>query len=237
MRRRALLFALLLSGCVSVPDIPPEIRKETHRVEIGRENVAVNFYFRPGKTPRPLAVVVHGFLANKDRMAHWGVLLAREGFIVAVPTNPTYANDDRNTAAVVGLVKMGRAGRWPIDAKTDSRVALVGFSRGGFETILAAAELGGDVEAWVGLDPVDRNGQGRAAAGKVRAPGLALLAEPAPLNALGNARGMLSVYAGRLEVVRVPQAGHLDAESPRRGGKFVVFEERVSRFLRRVFEM
>jgi pimeloyl-ACP methyl ester carboxylesterase len=237
VKPRALLFALLLSGCVSVPDIPPEIRKETHRVEIGRENVAVDFYFRPGKTPRPLAVVVHGFLANKDRMAHWGVLLAREGFIVALPTNPTYANDERNTAAIVGLVKMGRAGRWPIDAKSDSRVALVGFSRGGFETILAAAELGGDVEAWVGLDPVDRNGQGRAAAAKVRAPGLALLAEPAPLNAHGNARGMLSVYAGRLEVVRVPQAGHLDAESPRRGGKFAVFEERVSRFLRRVFEM
>jgi hypothetical protein len=63
------------------------------------------------------------------------------------------------------------------------------------------------------------------------------LAEPAPLNALGNARGMLSVYAGRLEVVRVPQAGHLDAESPRRGGQFAKFEERVSRFLRRVFEM
>jgi pimeloyl-ACP methyl ester carboxylesterase len=170
-------------------------------------------------------------------MAHWGVLLAREGFIVAVPTNPTYANDDRNTAAVVGLVKMGRAGRWPIDAKTDSRVALVGFSRGGFETILAAAELGGDVEAWVGLDPVDRNGQGRAAAAKVRAPGLALLAEPAPLNALGNARGMLSVYAGRLEVVRVPQAGHLDAESPRPNRKFGEFRRPVLEFLRRVFEM
>jgi pimeloyl-ACP methyl ester carboxylesterase len=235
VRRRALLFALLLSGCVSVPDIPPEIRKETHRVELGRENVAVDFYFRPGKTPRPLAVVVHGFLANKDRMAHWGVLLAREGFIVAVPTNPTYANDDGNTAAVVDLVNLGRAGRWPIDANTDSRVALVGFSRGGFETILAAAELGGDVEAWVGLDPVDRNGKGCAAAAKVRVPGLALLADPAPLNANGNARGMLSVYRGELEVVRVPQAGHLDAESPQRGGKFADFEERAVNFLRRVF--
>jgi dienelactone hydrolase len=236
-QREFLLGAFLLSGCVTAPEIPPEIRKETHRVDLGSENVAFDFYFRPAKTPRPLAVVVHGFLANKDRMAHWGVLLAREGFIVAVPTNPTYANDDRNAAAIVDLVKMGRAGRWPIIAKTDSRVALVGFSRGGLETMLAAAALGDAVTAWVGLDPVDRNGQGRAAAAKVRVPGLALLAEPAPLNANGNARGMLSAYGGELEVVRVPRAGHLDAESPRRGGKFAEFEERVVDFLRRVFKL
>ena len=237
MRQRACLFALVLSGCVSAPEMPPEIRRETHRVALGKESIAVDFYFRPTPRPRPLAVVVHGFLASKDRMAHWGVLLAREGFLVAVPTNPTYANDDRNTAAIVELVKMGRAEGWPIRAGTDSRVALVGFSRGGFETMLAAAESGDSVTAWVGLDPVDRNGQGRTAAGKVRIPGLALLADPAPLNANGNARGMLSAYGGQLEVVRVSQAGHLDAEAPRRGGKFAEFEERVVDFLRRVFRL
>jgi hypothetical protein len=234
---RALLCAVLLAGCVSAPEMPPEVRKETRRIEAGRESLAVDFYFRPGNTPRPLAVVVHGFLANKDRMAHWGVLLAREGFIVAVPTNPTYANDDRNTAAIAELVKMGRAGRWPIAATTDSRVALVGFSRGGFETMLAAAELGDAVRVWVGLDPVDRDGKGRAAAARVHVPGLAVLADPAPLNANGNARGMLSAYGGQLEVVRVPRGGHLDAESPRGNGKFGEFERPVSEFLRRVFEL
>jgi len=234
---RALCLALLLSGCVSMPELPPEIRRETHRVQAGGESIPVDFYFRPGAKPKPLAVVVHGFLANKDRMAHWGVVLAREGFLVAVPTNPTYANDGRNTAVIVGLIKQGCAGHWPIRAKTNGRVALVGFSRGGFETMLAAAELGDLADAWVGLDPVDRNGEGRAAASKVRAPGLALLADPAPLNANGNARGMLSAYGGGLEVVRVRGAGHLDAESPRRSGKFAEFERRVVDFLRRVFEL
>ncbi len=237
MRRGALWSVLLLSGCVSAPEIPPEIGKETHRVEAGGESLSVDFYFRPAKTPRPLAVVVHGFLADRDRMAHWGVLLAREGFVAAVPTNPTYANDERNAAAIAGLVKAGRAGEWPVGVTPDGRVALVGFSRGGFETMLAAAEAGEAVEAWIGLDPVDRNGQGRAAAAKVRAPGLALLAEPAPLNANGNARGMLSAYSGKLEVVRVSGAGHLDAESPRRGGKFAEFEKRAVDFLRRVFKL
>jgi pimeloyl-ACP methyl ester carboxylesterase len=208
---------------------------ETHHVSLGRGKVAVDFYFRRGNTPRPLAVVVHGFLANKDRMAHWGLVLAREGFIVAVLDNPTYANDDRNAAAIVALVERGRAGRWPVSARTDGRVVLVGFSRGGFETMLAAAELGDRVNAWVGLDPVDRNGKGKAAAKQVRVPGLVLLADPQPLNANGNARPMLDAYAGPLEVVDVPGAGHLDGESPRRGGKFPEFENRVVRFLRGVF--
>jgi len=235
--RRAFLFVLLLAGCVSTPEIPPEIRKEAHRVEASGKSVAVDFYFRPDSRPRPLAIVVHGFLANEDRMAHWGVLLAREGFVVAVPNNPTYANDDRNTAAIVALVQGGRAGRWPISAVPDGRAVLVGFSRGGFETILAAAELGDRVDAWIGLDPVDRNTKGEAAATKVRVPGLALLADPQPLNANGNARAMLDAYAGPLEVVAIPGAGHLDAESPRRGGKFAEFEESVVKFLRRVFEL
>lgn len=228
---RALLFlSVLVAGCVTAPEIPSQIRKETHRMKTGGESVCVDFYFQPTNEPRPLAVVVHGFLANKDRMAHWGMILAREGFLVAVPTNPTFANDERNTAAIVGLV---RAGWWPVPVRGDGRVVLVGFSRGGFETLLASAELGEAVDAWVGLDPVDRNGEGVAAAAKTRVPGLALLADPAPLNANGNAHKMLSSYGGPLELVRLPQTGHLDAESPQREEKFFRFEERVLRFLRR----
>ena len=101
--------------------------------------------------------------------------------------------------------------------------------------MLAAAELGDRVDAWIGLDPVDRNAKGQAAATKVRVPGLALLADPQPLNANGNAHPMLDAYAGSLEVIAFPDAGHLDAESPRRGGKFSEFESRVIRFLRAVF--
>lgn len=233
MKHLLLAVALCAFGCVSKPDLPADIRKETRWVQVGVESISVDFYHRADSKSRPMAVIVHGFLANKERMAHWGVILAREGFIAAVPTNPTRANDNRNTAAIVGLVQAGRAGQWPVAARTDGRVVLVGFSRGGFETILAAAELGDAIDAWVGLDPVDRHGKGKSAATKVRVPGLALLADPAPLNANGNARGMLSRYAGLLEVVRVPDTGHLDAESPQRKEKFGLFEERALGFLRR----
>ena len=235
MNRALLIVVLLAAGCVSKPDLPPDIRKETHRVDVRGENVAVDFYYRPDGVTRPLAVVVHGFLANKQRMAHWGVTLAREGFVVAVPTNPTYANDDRNAAAIVALVEGGRVGQWPVSARTDGRAVLVGFSRGGLETILAASALGDRADAWIGLDPVDLNGKGNAAAARVRVPGLALLADPQPLNANGNARSMLDAYAGPLEVVAVPNSSHLDGESPRRNGKFSEFERPVVGFLRAAF--
>lgn len=235
--RLLLLPCLLLAGCVSAPDLPPGVRKETHRVAAGSSRVAVDFYFPAGAAPRPLAVVVHGFLSDKSRMAHWGALLAREGFVVAVPNNPTLANDDRNIASIAGLVELGRAGRWPVAAETDGRVALVGFSRGGYETLRAAARPGTGIDAWVGLDPVDRGGRGVPAAGQVRAPGLALLADPEFLNAGRNATAMLAAYAGPLCVVEVKDAAHLDAESPRRSGKFAEFEQPVVKFLRRVFRL
>jgi dienelactone hydrolase len=235
VNRALLIVVLLAAGCVSNPDLPPDIRKETRRVDVRGENVAVDFYYRPDGVTRPLAVVVHGFMANRQRMVHWGVILAREGFVVAVPTNPTYANNDRNAAAIVALVEGGRAGQWPISARTDGRAVLVGFSRGGLETILAASALGDRADAWIGLDPVDLNGKGKAAAARVRVPGLALLADPQPLNANGNARSMLDAYAGPLEVVAVPNSSHLDGESPRRNGKVSEFERPVIRFLRSAF--
>lgn len=234
MKRAFLVFALSAAGCVTAPEIPADIRVQTRRVEVGGEVFPVDFYYRTGAQRGPLAVVVHGFLADKERMAHWGLILAREGFVAAVPTNPTFANDDRNTAGIVGLVRAGNAGRWPVPVRGDGRAVLVGFSRGGYETLLAAAELGSAVDAWVGLDPVDRDGKGTAAVRKIRVPGVALMADPAPLNANGNARRMLAGYAGPLEVVRIPDSAHLDAESPRRGGEFDSFRTGVLVFLNRV---
>jgi hypothetical protein len=84
---------------------------------------------------------------------------------------------------------------------------------GGLTTLLAASELP-ELDGWLGLDPVDFNGLGAKAAAKVRAPGLALLAEPAAFNREGNAISMLRSYAGPLGVARVRGASHLDAEYP-----------------------
>ncbi len=235
MRWPSALLALLVAGCVTPPEIPPDIRKDTAVLAAGRDRVSVDFYRGSGRGARPLAVVSHGFLADKERMAHWGLVLARAGFLVAVPTHPALVDPRRNAQAHAAVVRAGRAGRWPVGAPTDGRVLLVGFSKGGLETILAAAELGDSIDAWVGLDPVDRYRQGRAEAGRVRVPGLALLARPAALNNQGNARDMLSTYAGPLRLIAVEGAGHLDAESPRGRGEFANFRREVLDFVHSVF--
>lgn len=220
------------AGCIGSQRIPDGVVKQIRCLDAGGERIEADFYFRTGVDPRPLAVVSHGFLANRARMAHWGVTLAREGFVVAVPTLPALADTRRNVNAIQGLVDLAREGRLPIDAKTDGRAALMGFSRGGMEALVAASSCDG-VRAWVGLDPVDRRGEGAAAAARVQMPGLALLADPSVLNDHGNARRMLADYAGPLRVVAIRGASHLDAESPR-SGVFTEFQSETVEFLRSV---
>lgn len=200
--------------CTVPPALPGGVVKETHQVVCAGERVTVDFYFQPGALPRPQVVVAHGFTRSRRYMAGWGMALAERGMIAAVPTQPRLAAHARNGRALAALVEQGRAGQWPVAARGDGRSALVGFSMGGLTTLLAAAALAEPVTAWVGLDPVDMNGQGSGAAAKVRSPGLALLAEPAPFNLEGNARSMLAAYAGSLQVLKVQGATHCEPEWP-----------------------
>jgi dienelactone hydrolase len=210
------LASVLLIGttCTTIPELPAGVVKQSSQVECGKDSVAVDLYFQRRVAPQPLVVVVHGFSRSKRYMAGWGADLASHGMIVAVMTQPYWAGHSRNAEAIARLVELGRAGKWPIDVRGNGKVGLVGFSMGGLTTLLAAASLSPPVDAWVGLDPVDHAGSGAAKAELVKAPGLALLAEPSPFNAQGNARTMLHDYGGPIQVIKVTGATHCDAESP-----------------------
>lgn len=210
------LSAVLLFGttCTTIPDLPAGVVKQSSQVTCGKDSVAVDFYFQKQAAPQPLVVVVHGFSRSKRYMAGWGADLAGHGMIAAVMTQPYWAEHSRNAEVIARLVELGRAGKWPIAARGNGKVGLVGFSMGGLTTLLAAASLSPPVDAWVGLDPVDHAGSGAAKAALVKPPGLALLAEPSPFNAQGNARTMLHDYGGPLQVIKVTGATHCDAESP-----------------------
>lgn len=234
LKLSSLLAVLLLTACVTRPDIPADVVKSSRVMVSGKDRLAVDFYY-PANTKRaPMVIVMHGFLGRKESMSHWGVALARAGMIVAVPTGPAIVDPARNAQAVVDLARWGRGGQWPVPVAQSGRLALVGFSKGGLETIMAASLLKPSADAWVGLDPVDRQRQGESAARVVRAPGLALLADASALNDNGNARMMLSKYGGTLRVISVEGSNHLDAESPRGGPaneKFEVFQRETVRFL------
>lgn len=150
-----------------------------------------------------IIVVAHGFTRSKRYMAGWGGHLAGEGFFVAVPTQPAFADHALNGRFLAALVEKYRDKR---------RVALMGFSMGGLTTLLATTHT--PVDAWVGLDPVDMNGKGKEAATKLKAPSALLLAEPGPWNKQGNAQAIADAIPGEKEVLRIPGATHLDAEWP-----------------------
>ena len=210
------IASVLLFGttCTTIPDLPAGVVKQSSQVACGRDSVTVDFYFQKQAAPQPMVVVVHGFSRSRRYMAGWGADLADHGMIAAVMTQPYWAGHSRNGEAIARLVELGRAGKWPIDASGNGKVGLVGFSMGGLTTLLAAASLSPPVDAWVGLDPVDHAGRGGEKTALVKAPGLALLAEPSPFNRQGNALAMLHDYGGPLQVIKVTGATHCDAESP-----------------------
>lgn len=210
----AVAVGLMLGGvtCTTSPKLAAGVVKRSGTVDCEGTAVAVDFYFRDDGVKRPGVVVAHGFMRSKRYMAGWGAALAERGMVAAVVTQPYLAKHVRNAKAIEAVVAAGRRQEWPV--AVDGRMGLMGFSMGGLTTLLAASRMEAPVAAWVGLDPVDFEGKGAAVAGRVKAAGLALLAEPAPFNREGNALSMLADYGGEVTVWKVVGATHCDAEAP-----------------------
>ena len=92
------------------------------------------------------------------------------------------------------------------------RVALVGYSMGGLTTLIAATKT--PVDAWLGLDPVDMDGTGKAAAAKLKMPCAILCAEPEAWNMNGNASSRIAALTAPKFTLQIKGATHLDAEWP-----------------------
>jgi pimeloyl-ACP methyl ester carboxylesterase len=203
---------LMAATCTTAPRLAAGVVKQTQTVDCGGIPVKVDFYFRQDRLPCPGVVVAHGFSRSRRYMAGWGAVLVERGMVAAVLTQPYLAKHSRNAQAIVDLAEAGRLGQWP--APLDGQIGLMGFSMGGLTTLTAAARMHPAVDAWVGLDPVDFEGRGAALAVKVTAPGLALLAEPAPFNRNGNGVAMVKGYGGSMTLWKVKGANHCDPESP-----------------------
>lgn len=208
----ALAVLLFVATCTTAPKLPEGVVKQSRTVDCAGTSVRVDFYFRESAAARPGVVVAHGFSRSRRHMAGWGVALVERGMVVAVLTQPHWAGHMRNADAIARLAEAGRRGEWP--TLVNGRMGLVGFSMGGLTTLLAATRMENSVDAWVGLDPVDFEGKGAATAGRVKAPGLVLLAEPAPFNRHGNGVAMVKNYGGPLKAAKVKGATHCDPESP-----------------------
>lgn len=186
-----------------VPVLAPGVTKEHRSLTLAGQTVSVTLY-RPAKDENaPLVVIAHGFTRAKRYMAGWGAELAAQGFLAAVPTQPALANHELNGRVLATLVEELRGKR---------RVALVGYSMGGLTTLIAASKT--PVDAWIGLDPVDMDGTGKAAATKLKMPCAILCAEPEAWNMNGNAASLITALTAPKFTLRIKGATHLDAEWP-----------------------
>jgi dienelactone hydrolase len=193
--------------------LPAGVTKRTEQIALTGQSVAVDFYLPPAPGPAPVVVIAHGFTRNRKTMAGWGDMLAREGFVAVVPDLPSLADHARNGRALAELLAEVQAGQLIPPPKPSGHAAMVGFSAGGFWTLLAAAG-NTNVSCWVGLDPVAMGPSATRAAESLAIPCFVLRAKPAPWNANGCARQTFATLPGPAFSLAVKNATHVDAENP-----------------------
>ncbi len=209
----AVAGALATIAChTSVPPLPDGVTKQTLRVRLTDRDVRVDLYAPRAAGNAPIVIVAHGFSRGRRHMAGWGGSLAANGFIAAVPDQPSWANAAQNSRALVELLDKIRSRDITLPVAPGSRAAMLGFSMGGLTSLMAASRC--RVDAWIGLDPVDFNGAGRRAAEKIRHPVAILRAEPSPWNRYGDARALLESFRVPVFALRVRRATHCDVEWP-----------------------
>ncbi len=213
-----LMTALLLgAGCLNrVPPMqaPPGVIRRTEPIMLQGERVPVDLFLPASAAKAPVVIVAHGFTRHRRVMSGWGVRIAENGMIAAVPNLPSFANHARNARAIAELAAhLQRPGSLTPGPEPSGRTGLVGHSAGGFATLLATA--GSDkIHCWIGLDPVDFMDMGLGVVKSLQTPALMLLAEPAAWNRQGNARRWTGGGATNLLALSIRGSTHCDPENP-----------------------
>jgi len=221
-RSRLPLFALLFAPCVVLlccscrtqsAAVPRPVATLSERITLTGKEVPVDFYLPKGVRSAPVVVIAHGFTRSRLNMAGWGELLARNGFIVAIPDLPALTKREQNGRAIGELLEVIDKGEVITQPKPAGGAALIGYSMGGLSA-LPAASGNPQVRCWIGLDPVNAGRKGAEAAASLLIPCAVLRAEPAAWNMRGNARQLTSRLSGPFVTLRVRDARHSDLEDP-----------------------
>lgn len=220
---RLLLLVSLMTGLLvgaghlnRVPPLqaPPGVIRRTQQIMLQGERVPVDLFLPASAAKAPVVIVAHGFTRHRRVMSGWGVRIAENGMIAAVPSLPAFANHARNARAIAELVEhLQRPGSLMPGPEPSGKTGLVGHSAGGFATLLATA-ASDKVHCWIGLDPVDFMDMGLGVVKSLQTPALMLLAEPGTWNRQGNARQWLGRGALNLMALSIRGSTHCDPENP-----------------------
>jgi dienelactone hydrolase len=192
---------------------PSPVATLSQRINLTGREVPVDFYLPKGVQSAPVVVMAHGFTRSRLNLAGWGAMLARNGFIVAIPDMPTLTKREQNSRAISELVDLLSKGEALSAPKAEGGVALIGYSMGGLSALMAASG-NPNVRCWIGLDPVNAGRKGNVAAASLTIPCAVLRAEPAAWNMRGNARQLTRQLSGPYVTLRVKDAHHSDPEDP-----------------------
>ena len=195
------------------PATPESFTFSTDSVELAGQDQRVDVY-RPAAVPaKGIAIVAHGFNRSRVRHRDLGRALAAAGIVAVIPDLPHFLNLWGNGDAIVELARKLEAGALGLPPLARSRLVLIGTSAGGLASVLAAADLPG-LAGWIGLDPVDRTDTGIAAAARLTAPAVVLLAPSAACNLFASGRSIARAVPGLLRLQTFDGASHCDFEDP-----------------------
>lgn len=151
----ALFMMVTVVGVTGLETVPTDVSRRTwETVTEDGVTISYNLYAPRGVTQlTPVVIIGHGVSANKEMMASYAVELAHQGYVVAALDwrghGRSTGNLDRNRLHFdIEAVALDIPVREP-HADLD-RIALVGYSMGGFPTYQYAASHP-TVEAWVGV--------------------------------------------------------------------------------------
>ncbi len=151
----AIFVMVTVVGVTGLETVPTDVSNRTcETVTEDGVTISYNLYAPRGVTQlTPVVIIGHGVSANKEMMASYAVELAHQGYVVA-------ALDWRGHGRSTGALNRDRL-HFDIEAVALDipvrepyadlgRIALVGYSMGGFPTYQYAASHP-NVEAWVGV--------------------------------------------------------------------------------------
>ncbi|MBL4687826.1 MAG: hypothetical protein JKY37_24770 [Nannocystaceae bacterium] len=163
--------------------------------------------YTPERRGRPPTVILaHGFQGNRAAMANWASHMASWGLEVITPDLCRATIFDADHAAnAADLVALS------VQLSVEAPM-YAGYSAGGLAAVLAAAQ-DGEATALLGLDMVDSDGLGLAAAPAIVAPALDLTGEPSMCNENNNGHAVFDATADP-RVLAVLSADHCDFQNP-----------------------
>ncbi|MBK6337856.1 MAG: alpha/beta fold hydrolase [Betaproteobacteria bacterium] len=207
------LFVALVAApaprAVAAPDPPDRAGIAIEQGELASISGCRNSYtlFRPARPTTGLtALIVPGFMRDRDRMRGWADEIAGRGMAAVTMDfcQPT-AFDGRHAENARDMIAVRAA--LGID-----RIVYVGHSAGGLASLLAAADDAA-ARGMVLLDPVDFGDLAEDAAVRATVPALVLLAKPGVCNLRRNIRHALPRLA-QATTVSIDAATHCDFEWP-----------------------